>query len=234
MRGGTWEQAGSTASATNGNHIIALSNANEKGRETRPPRPRPPTPYPTGSFQISITSLSTFLILAIPFQTLHYWLGFAGTRIWGRRETIQEKRKEIERGRKREDGGWEGKRERREWWQTTSFGRTQTSLTPPDAVRYSLSTLKSKTSSALTLSLSSRFVFFFFFFFFFQIWLNVVQSIVLVLEKVLLCLLHRPWWSCIQRLVYLCCSFFISTLSDLQMLVYMIRFITGWCRNKLR
>lgn len=66
-----------------------------------------------------------------------------------------------------------------------------------------------------------------FYFFFFQIWLNVVQSIVLVLEKVLLCLLHRPWWSCIQRLVYLCRSFFISTLSDLQMLVYMIRFITG-------
>ena len=99
--------------------------------------------------------------------TLHYWFSFAGTRIWGRRETIQEKRKEIERGRKREVWGWEGKRERREWWQTTSSGRTQTSLTPPDAVRYSLSTLKSKTSSALTLSLSSRFFFFSFSFYFY-------------------------------------------------------------------
>ena len=144
--------------------------------------------------------------------TLHYWFSFAGTRIWGRRETIQEKRKEIERGRKREDWGWEGKRERREWWQTTSSGRTQTSLTPPDAVRYSLSTLKSKTSSALTLSLSSRFLFFSFFFlflFFFQIWLNVVQSIVLVLEKVLLCLLHRlggvvfrDWFICVVLSLY--------------------------------
>ncbi|RVW37904.1 Sphingolipid delta(4)-desaturase DES1-like [Vitis vinifera] len=64
------------------------------------------------------------------------------------RKSREEGRGRTGDGRGRERGGSDGK--------TTSSGRTQTSLTPPDAVRYSLSTLKSKTSSALTLSLSSR------------------------------------------------------------------------------
>lgn len=66
-----------------------------------------------------------------------------------------------------------------------------------------------------------------FLFFFFQIWLNVAQSLVLLLRDE-----NRPWWSVFfeSELVSLWfSSFFVSISLDLQMLVLTIRFLIGCC-----